>query len=69
MGEQLIVLEDHAHLLADPDDGAGIAVHLLAAERDLSALYRLKSVDAAQERALTAPGRTHDHHDFPLTDR
>ena len=41
MRKQLIVLEDHTHLLADPDDGAGIAIHLLAAERDLSALYRL----------------------------
>src|SRR6266540_532469 len=64
VGEQVELLEHHAHLGAEPCQLAALARQRAAVEPDRAAVDRLQPVDRAAQRRLPGAGRTDDHHDL-----
>jgi hypothetical protein len=68
--EQVEVLEDHAHVLAQRAHGGGVAVlQRLAVHRQVPLLEHLQAVDAAQQRALARAALADDGDDLAAAAR
>jgi len=68
MGEQVELLEHHAHLGAEPCQLPALTRQWLAVEPDGAAVDRLQAVDRPAQRRLAGAGRPDDHHHLPGRD-
>lgn len=64
MGEQVVALEHHAHILAHLAPIRVFSQQLLAGKPQAAAMGCFQAVEAAQQRAFATAAGTEDHHHF-----